>query len=553
MRERSFVIERRDDELADLQHRLRTAESGKDEVLDLEAAVQDRDRQLDEKDEQLENLEGQLKSTKASTLEAEHLQQDIDKLEAELKEKDACLQEKDAQLRERSFVIEQRDDELADLQHRLRTAESGKDEAAQRQSRQIQRLQNADVQDARQRLQEAKADTEARFLECRQALEDEILVLEENFDAVQGEKTLLEARVQELEETVQRAQRRNVNGTPIRERNELHERLRDAESRAKRLQQRLGTVEKELLSAQEEHMTAEERRDLHDLLKHSKIEAEQLQIQLTERDKRLSTLARKEGELRGQLQSTQIELDDFRAQVSELEIRARSSTSREQGLRAQVKELKDAKIQLEELEMQMNQRNSSSSSHARREGELRTSLRNAKLELESLQIELEKKDARLQSATRKEQQLRKRLAEAREAEALQAHREDTQSQLDQAQLDVQTLQRHLHERDTRLQVFFKREQEARKRLRSLQTTAEGDRTLDDRQWSKQLASAAKKHQGELKGLVKQIQFLQAKCSREEAFRGDLVFTKQWFLMQVKMYDQWFVVPTPMRFVWSNVC
>ena len=135
------VAKKREQELAAMQERVEEAEKEqqtavaqqdpeelqrlRDDVLDLEAAVQDRDRQLDEKDEQLENLEGQLKSTKASTLEAEHLQQDIDELEAELKEKDACLQEKDAQLRERSFVIEQRDDELADLQHRLRTAESG--------------------------------------------------------------------------------------------------------------------------------------------------------------------------------------------------------------------------------------------------------------------------------------------------------------------------------------------------------------------------------------------------------------------------------------------
>ena len=43
---------------------------------------------------------------------------------------------------------------------------------------------------------------------------------------------------------------------------------------------------------------------------------------------------------------------------------------------------------------------------------------------------------------------------------------------------------------------------------------------------------------ELKGLVKQIQYLRAKCIREETFRADLVFVKKWFLMQVSMYNAW---------------
>ena len=50
--------------------------------------------------------------------------------------------------------------------------------------------------------------------------------------------------------------------------------------------------------------------------------------------------------------------------------------------------------------------------------------------------------------------------------------------------------------------------------------------------------AQKQHEGELRGLAKQIQYLRAKCTREETFRADLVYTKKWFLMQVEMYNKW---------------
>ena len=77
---------------------------------------------------------------------------------------------------------------------------------------------------------------------------------------------------------------------------------------------------------------------------------------------------------------------------------------------------------------------------------------------------------------------------------------------------------------------MKRERELRKKLQSLQTTHETDRSAEEKQ-------LVKRHESELKGLVKQIQYLRAKCTREENFRSDLVFMKEWFVMQVKMYHR----------------
>jgi len=49
---------------------------------------------------------------------------------------------------------------------------------------------------------------------------------------------------------------------------------------------------------------------------------------------------------------------------------------------------------------------------------------------------------------------------------------------------------------------------------------------------------AKRHTGELKGLAKQIQWLRAKCEREEGFRSGLVYEKKFLLMQIEMFETW---------------
>jgi len=67
---------------------------------------------------------------------------------------------------------------------------------------------------------------------------------------------------------------------------------------------------------------------------------------------------------------------------------------------------------------------------------------------------------------------------------------------------------------------------------------EAELVRDQKRYSVELSATRKQHDKELKGLAKQIQYLHAKCYREEGFRNDLVYTKNWFLMQVHMYQQW---------------
>ncbi|KAF2765558.1 hypothetical protein EJ03DRAFT_299853 [Teratosphaeria nubilosa] len=293
-------------------------------------------------------------------------------------------------------------------------------------------------------------------------------------------------------------------------------------------------LESDLQFAQQEKTIAEERMDLHDMVKRAKIEAEDLQIKLTERDRNLAAAAKRENELSNQLANAQQDIEDLNAHISDLESRMQTSSGKERELRSQLHALKDAKIRIEELEMQLGDRKGSSSGHARREAELRSQLRDAKLELESLQFEVQEKDDRLHNLTRKEQELRDRLKKARSDDTVN---QAVESKLESADLELEDLSAQVAQLDAKLKAAAKREGELKMKLQSLQNALEADRSLDGKQWSQQLATTEKRHEAELKGLAKQIQFLRAKCYREGAFRADLTYTKKFFLMQVDVYNK----------------
>jgi hypothetical protein len=62
------------------------------------------------------------------------------------------------------------------------------------------------------------------------------------------------------------------------------------------------------------------------------------------------------------------------------------------------------------------------------------------------------------------------------------------------------------------------------------------RTLESEMQEKE-----KRHQSELKGLAKQIQCIKAKCMREARFRADLAHEKSFLLLQIEMFQAWYVL------------
>ncbi|KAF2862129.1 hypothetical protein K470DRAFT_15097 [Piedraia hortae CBS 480.64] len=73
----------------------------------------------------------------------------------------------------------------------------------------------------------------------------------------------------------------------------------------------------------------------------------------------------------------------------------------------------------------------------------------------------------------------------------------------------------------------------RTRIENLKSDLQHEKSLAEQR----LAALQARHEAELKGLAKQIQFLRAKCTREENFRADLAFSKKFFLLQIELYNK----------------
>jgi chromosome segregation ATPase len=512
-------------------------------------------------------------------------------------------------------LIGRQDSELTTCRGQIRTLEGEIDqlrirlrEAVEQRQRDIKQLEQeltllrstgqGEAESARQQVASMQASLESKYSEAQQALEDEILVLETNLEDLQARNDGLQARVRELETEAQAARQsrefgtpvreRNElrlklmaaesgrdarisqtqrleaelneaiaaksNGTPVRERNDLRQKLRESERKLASLQDKVETLQSELEYLQQEKTIAAERSDLHELLKKSKIEAEQLQIELDRRDRIAAVQAkngvRKDagGIVQQQLDLALADVEDLQAQVTDLETRLRESLEKERKMRTQAKSLSDAQARLTDLESQVQDRTGSATGHARREAELRGQLRTVTADVERLQLDIAEKDGIIEAAGRKETELRARLQKVQSKvssaaaadDTIRFEREDLLAQLDDADLELQALQAQLGEREARLSASLAREAELRGKLKTQRHSMNADAKSGEEVARQQqhISALEKRHEGELRGLVRQIQYLRARCTREEGFRADLSFVKNWFMLQVEMYSAW---------------
>jgi hypothetical protein len=126
---------------------------------------------------------------------------------------------------------------------------------------------------------------------------------------------------------------------------------------------------------------------------------------------------------------------------------------------------------------------------------------------------------------------------------------DLNARLKNKALDTEDLQMQLDERDTRLRNLAGESKallrEKEKQLRSLQAALDTNQKALSRQAGEevmdlksQVMEKDKRHVKEIQGLAKQIQYLRARCVREERFRESLGYQKRFFLMMIEVYGQW---------------
>ena len=164
--------------------------------------------------------------------------------------------------------------------------------------------------------------------------------------------------------------------------------------------------------------------------------------------------------------------------------------------------------------------------------DLHEMLKDAKLTAEDLQVQITSRESQLASASNREKDLRAQLKRVREERTLHTQRstalstelENVQSRYERA---IDNLSRQQHNWEEERKAMASRVRFANTSVSSLQ--ANNNQNLEVMQ---------SKHVGELKGLAKQIQWLRAKCTREEGFRSGLAYEKKFLLMQIEMFEAW---------------
>ena len=171
--------------------------------------------------------------------------------------------------------------------------------------------------------------------------------------------------------------------------------------------------------------------------------------------------------------------------------------------------------------------------------DLHEMLKDAKLEAEDLQVQIAGNEKRLQSASIREADLRAQLKCVREERTLQAQKSSALT------AELESLQQRYEQsvdEFARSQKDWEEERHAivsRVRFPNMSVSSVhlGDST-ELKQMETELQEKEKRHAAELRGLAKQIQWMRAKCMREERFRFGLAYEKKFLLLQIEMFSAW---------------
>ena len=173
--------------------------------------------------------------------------------------------------------------------------------------------------------------------------------------------------------------------------------------------------------------------------------------------------------------------------------------------------------------------------------DLHVLLKKDKLEAEELQIQLQERIADLQRPTSEGNSLREELCRVQDDCTQQ------KQQVTALFLELESLQRRYEISIESLGTKQKEWEEERRasvsKGRVLNTSignipASEDSLLQSVQAEKQ--KAEKRHIAEIRGLTKQIHWMKARQNREERFRAGLIFEKRYLLLQVEMFNAWWV-------------
>ena len=364
-------------------------------------------------------------------------------------------------------------------------------------------------------------------------LEQKLAIVTRERDSLQTQVTSLRSQLDDTKHQV------DIQANRLRT---MEQNLQDAREDLEREQQKL--------VARSPHGNNEVRK-LEDLLQQSRLrQAELGKINATHLDE-INTLNRRVKRLEGELDAIQNH--------------GPTNSGGDRTLHSQLTlakgQLADARAQLLQQEREFKQRLEDNGSELERLKKGQMESVQTKVRLEEHVRSLTRQVARLESdvklssdvggekdllsrllSVKKELDLVREDAEQKENKS-QKHIRRLQLELENLRDETEKLSRDLHmtkkDANSQSQLLRRQLQESRDQLKQLK-----NKTFDHHAGSALTTQVEKRHASELRGLGKQIRYLKAKLFREETFRLDLQYAKNFMLMQINCFESWSVPSKP---------
>lgn len=283
-------------------------------------------------------------------------------------------------------------------------------------------------------------------------------------------------------------------------------------------------------------------------------------------------------DVRAQVEVQEKERNSLRRELNEIQFQAEKYEKEMTGMNRQLEQSQD-QHELDEREGSLLRRELQ-----RRQTELEASEKETNVLKRELINHRQEQDSRVRSGAATEQvvaelrkevsRLERTLQSQRRDEDLKMaqERKDLRQQIKASKIEIDGLRRQVSTNNERLESHVLEKKEVRARLRKIdeereyqkQKTSRANSELDQlrrkcdnlvikavelekrsgeqKQAAQQVTQDRdKQYHGEIKGLSKQIMYLRARCAREGRFRADLAYVKKYFLMQLEMYNAWWVV------------
>ena len=447
----------------------------------------------------------------------------------------------------------------------LRTAKAKLDTEVSRlqKERDIIMEEKADAEDRLNEHIAQAASEDARFASERLELERKIATIKKDSErdsmAARSRVQRLQAQVEQLEEQLKH--QGDVDGSPP-DLSILREDLTQARKKETELLHRESTMKdnlkdlrKKVLELERRAHEAEVSKFVHESSASSmsgsaqKDELQEVRRQLTESRQKLNdfrsqsrrnedTLRRKVSDLQRQEQAAS---RGHAEQVDMLEEELSKCQEEKEVQEAKVSEMQNIERQLQthvkslEASLKLSPKTAERFMTDERK-DLHEMIKAAKLESEDFQVQITSRDAQIKAYARREKHLVNDLNRVREQRLTHEGRTiSLSSELDRLQLEYDTTL----EKFTRKQKALEAERKAMlSQVRYEGTPARQNVLSDTGEVDVALKAKEKQHQLELKGLMKQMQWLKARFLRESNFRENLQYEKRYLNLEIDMYKSW---------------